>query len=96
MQASPVSGLPPAFAKLGDALRLGDGFALPYSVLLMAAMVIAVTCVAALAFLRQVYYGGGNEEAARFSGIQVDRVRKFIYILTGALAALAGIVNASG
>ena len=38
---------------------------------------------------------GGNEEAARFSGINVDRVRSFTYILTGVLAALAGIVNAS-
>jgi len=96
VQASPVTGLPPAFAKLGDALRLGDGFALPYSVLLMAAMVIAGDLLLRHSrFLRQVYYVGGNEEAARFSGIQVDRVRMFTYILTGALAALAGIVNAS-
>ena len=46
-------------------------------------------------FLRQVYYVGGNEEAARFSGINVDRVRLFTYVLTGVLAALAGITNAS-
>jgi ribose transport system permease protein len=46
-------------------------------------------------FLRQVYYVGGNEEAARFSGINVDRVRSFTYIVTGVLAAAAGVVNSS-
>lgn len=96
VQASPVTGLPPAFAKLGDALHLGEGFALPYSVLLMIIVVVMGDLLLRHSrFLRQVYYVGGNEEAARFSGIQVDRVRMFTYMLTGALAALAGIVNAS-
>ncbi|MHC1767625.1 MAG: ABC transporter permease [Verrucomicrobiia bacterium] len=96
VQASPVTGLPPAFAKLGDALHLGEGFALPYSVLLMIIIVLVGDLLLRHSrFLRQVYYVGGNEEAARFSGIQVDRVRMFTYMLTGALAALAGIVNAS-
>lgn len=96
VQASPVTGLPPAFAKLGDALHLGEGFALPYSVLLMIIVVVVGDLLLRHSrFLRQVYYVGGNEEAARFSGIQVDRVRMFTYMLTGALAALAGIVNAS-
>jgi ribose transport system permease protein len=96
VQASPVTGLPPAFAKLGDALHLGEGFALPYSVLLMVLVVIVGDLLLRHSrFLRQVYYVGGNEEAARFSGINVDRVRMFTYMLTGALAALAGIVNAS-
>ncbi len=96
VQASPVTGLPPAFAKLGDALHLGEGFALPYSVLLMIIVVLAGDLLLRHSrFLRQVYYVGGNEEAARFSGIHVDRVRMFTYMLTGVLAALAGIVNAS-
>jgi len=83
VQASPVTGLPPAFATLGDALHFGNGFTLPYSVLLMGAIVIAADLLLRRSrFLRQVYYVGGNEEAARFSGIHVDRVRLFTYVLT--------------
>jgi ribose transport system permease protein len=96
VQASPVTGLPPAFARLGESLSLRAGFDLPYSVLLMAVVVVASDLLLRHSrFLRQVYYIGGNEEAARFSGINVDRVRLFTYLMTGALAALAGIVNAS-
>ncbi len=96
VQAKPVTGLPAGFSKLGDSLHLTATFDLPYSVLLMfGTIVLADLMLRHARFLRQVYYVGGNEEAARFSGIQVDRVRIFTYVLTGALAALAGIVNAS-
>ncbi len=96
VQASPVTGLPGSFARLGESVRLGPAFDLPYSVLLMATVVVASDLLLRHSrFLRQVYYVGGNEEAARFSGINVDRVRLFTYLLTGVLAALAGIVNAS-
>jgi ribose transport system permease protein len=96
VQASPVTGLPAPFARLGESLHLSAGFELPYAVLLMGVVVLAADLLLRHArFLRQVYYVGGNEEAARFSGINVDRVRLFTYLLTGVLAALAGIVNAS-
>lgn len=42
---------------------------------------------------RQVYAVGSNEEAARLSGVNVDRVKLFTYTLTGMLAALAGILQ---
>lgn len=38
---------------------------------------------------------GGNEEAARLAGIPVDRIKITIFVLQGAMAALAGIVMAS-
>lgn len=41
---------------------------------------------------RQVYAVGGNPEAAKFSGIKVDRVQIIAYSLTGLLAAVAGIM----
>src|SRR5262245_65352122 len=44
-------------------------------------------------FLRQTYYVGGNEEAARLSGIDVDRVRIVMYVITGMLAAMAGVIT---
>ena len=43
--------------------------------------------------IRRIYYVGSNEKAARFSGINVDRVRMGVYILSGTLAALAGMFS---
>jgi ribose transport system permease protein len=42
-----------------------------------------------------VYAIGGNEEATILSGIRVDRVKIWIYSITGLLSALAGIILAS-
>jgi ribose transport system permease protein len=46
-------------------------------------------------FFRQIYFIGSNERAARLSGIRVDFVRVVAYVLTAALAALAGVLLAS-
>jgi len=95
-QAQPVSGLPAAFGTMGESLRLTATFDIPYPVLLMVVTVVAADLLLRHSrFLRQVYYVGGNEEAARFCGIRVDWVRSFTYILTGLLAGAAGIVQAS-
>lgn len=42
---------------------------------------------------RRIYAVGGNEEAARFSGIPVARVKLGVYILAGVAAGLAGMVT---
>jgi ribose transport system permease protein len=47
------------------------------------------------AMFRQIYYVGGNEEAARLSGIHVDRVKIGVFVLSGLLAALAGVLSVS-
>lgn len=44
---------------------------------------------------RQLYAVGGNKQAARLAGIRVDLVTISVYVLSGALAALAGAVLAS-
>jgi ribose transport system permease protein len=46
-------------------------------------------------FGRHTYAIGGNEEASRLSGIRVDRLKIWIYSLTGGLAALAGMILTS-
>jgi ribose transport system permease protein len=46
-------------------------------------------------WFRQIYYVGGNEEAARLSGINVDRVKIGVYALSGLLAAFAGVLSIS-
>jgi len=45
-----------------------------------------------LRFGRYVYAVGGNEEAARLSGVNVDRVKITVYAVSGMLAFLAGVL----
>ena len=47
------------------------------------------------AAFRQIYYVGGNEEAARLSGIHVNRVKIGVFVLSGLLAGLAGVLSVS-
>ena len=48
-----------------------------------------------LPFGRYVYAMGGNEEAARLSGIRVPRYKMLVYVISGLTAALAGLVLTS-
>ena len=43
---------------------------------------------------RQIYAIGSNEEAARLSGVDINRVKLYAYTVTGLLSALAGILQA--
>ena len=67
-------------------------------------MVVIVALVIALVghivlsmtpFGRSVYALGGNEEAARISGINCKKTKMMVYVVTGSLAALAGVFMAS-
>lgn len=46
-------------------------------------------------WFRQFYFIGGNEEAARLSGIKVDRLRIMAYAFTSFMAGLSGILLAA-
>jgi len=46
-------------------------------------------------FGRKVYAIGGNKEAARLSGININKTYVTIYAITGALAAFTGVIQAS-
>ncbi len=43
----------------------------------------------------QIYAVGGNERAARLTGIKVNRVMLFVYGVSGLLSGLAGVMSAS-
>jgi ribose transport system permease protein len=65
-------------------------------------VVIALLAVAASWFVLrqtvlgvQIYAVGGNDRAARLTGIKVNRVLLFVYGVSGLLAGLAGIMSAS-
>ena len=62
-------------------------------------ILLAVLVVAIYAFVtrrtkfgKHIYAVGGNEEAARLSGVNVERTLITLYVLSGAMAALAGLV----
>lgn len=64
--------------------------------------ILFILCIVALwvlirftSFGRHLYAVGGNEEAARLSGIRVGAVKTVAYTLCGLTAGLAGICNAS-
>jgi ribose transport system permease protein len=87
-----VGNLPKEFGYVGDATWAG----LPLMVIIMMVIVIAGdVALTHTRYLRQVYYIGANEGAAKLSGILVNRVRIFAYALTGFLASLAGLLLAS-
>ncbi|MFF3915163.1 substrate-binding domain-containing protein [Streptomyces sp. NPDC001852] len=90
-QGSPIA-FPASVSHLGDTL----GGWLPVPVLVMVVMgLIAVLVLGRTYIGRSMYAIGGNEEAARLSGLRVQRQKLAIYALSGVFAAVAGIVLAS-
>ncbi|MFB6668841.1 ABC transporter permease/substrate-binding protein [Streptomyces parvus] len=90
-QGSPIA-FPDSVSRLGDTL----GGWLPVPVLVMIAMGLVTALILGRTFIgRSMYAIGGNEEAARLSGLRVKRQKIVIYALSGLFAAVAGIVLAS-
>jgi D-xylose transport system permease protein len=69
---------------------------IPYVLPMVGVLLIALTFVLTRTpYGRHVYAVGGNAEAARRAGINVDRIRISVFIVCSALAALSGIIAAS-
>lgn len=80
------------FGYLGAGRILG----LPVSVWLLIVLALVAAYVAKnTAVGRHIFAVGGNERAARMSGIKVDRVKMFVYMFSGFCAAIAGLVVSS-
>jgi D-xylose transport system permease protein len=78
------------------AWAFGSFQGLPYPVLVLAAVVAAAMYTTRhTAFGRHIYAIGGNPEAARRAGIGVRRVTVMLFVVSGTLAALGGIMQAS-
>ncbi len=84
-----VLNLPDAFNQIGQGRLLG----IQFPVFIMLFVILAGDLLLRnTRFFRQSYYVGGNERAARLSGINVDRVKIFNYCLVALLAGVAGIM----
>lgn len=90
-QGSPIP-FPDSVSNLGDTI----GGWLPVPVIVMIVMGLVTAVILARTYIgRSMYAIGGNEEAARLSGLRVKRQKLVIYGLSGLFAAVAGIVLAS-
>jgi len=86
-QVIPFSG--PAFEFLGQGGVLG----IPFQIILLIVVVgLAIFLLRATVFGRYVIAVGGNEAAARLSGVRVNRTKVTVYALSGLLAGLAGLI----
>jgi inositol transport system permease protein len=87
----PVSNMNPDMTRIA-----GDVAGIPIPVVILACVALAAWAILANTRIgRHIYAVGGNENAARASGIHVCRVKMFAYTFCGGLAGLAGIVLAA-
>jgi ribose transport system permease protein len=85
----PVTDLGASFDFIGAGFFLG----VPMAVWITAVLVVVFYVVSRHSVLgRYIYAVGGSKKAAAFSGINVDRVKLWVYALAGALAAMAGLL----
>jgi rhamnose transport system permease protein len=88
-----ISGFPDWFNDLGQRAWLGP---LPFAVVLFFALYLVALVVLNFSGLgRLVYVIGNNSEVARYSGVRVRRVKLGLFVASGLVAALAGVLLAA-
>jgi len=88
-QGRPIAGLDKSFVWLGNGRILG----LPVPVILMiAAAIIAWVVLRQTRFGLYVYATGGNEETTRLAGVSPVRIKLAVYMISGFMAALGGVL----
>ena len=88
----PVGGLPQDFFIYGSG-QLGF---IPYPVLYMIAIfMLGAFVMSSTTFGRSIYALGGNEDAARLSGINVERVKIGVFVVSAAVSGISGLVLSS-
>jgi ribose/xylose/arabinose/galactoside ABC-type transport system permease subunit len=88
-QGAPSGNVPPIYRVLGSQTFYG----VPYNMMIL--LVLAVVFSALLhksTYGRRVYLTGGNPVMARLVGINADRITIASYVISGGLAALAGLI----
>ncbi len=76
----------------------GAGYVGPFPapvILMIIVFLIAVLIINRTQLGRHIYAVGGNAQAAKFSGINVQRVKFIVYTYTGIMSGIAGVVVAS-
>jgi ribose/xylose/arabinose/galactoside ABC-type transport system permease subunit len=82
----------PTFQFIG----LGRVLGVPFQVIVMLILIaLAAWAMKRTLFGRQILAVGGNERAARLSGVPVNRVKLWVYAISGLCAGIAGLVVVS-
>ncbi|MEZ5666925.1 MAG: ABC transporter permease [Alphaproteobacteria bacterium] len=85
-----VTGFPDWFDALGREALIGP---LPLALVVFAVLLVTMVVVLHFSgFGRQVYVIGNNKEMARYSGVRVNRVKAILFIASGTVSALAGLL----
>ncbi|MHC4691336.1 MAG: ABC transporter permease [Planctomycetota bacterium] len=88
----PISGFGERFRYIGG----GDFFYIPVPIIIFAfTLLIAAVILRDTRLGRYTYAIGGNEEAVRLSGINVDRFKIAVYAISGLAAALGAVILTS-
>ncbi len=91
----PIGVLDPTFARLGSGrlFQVGSFPGIPIAfVILVVVALVAHFVMKSTVFGRSLYSMGGNPEAARLVGINLNRMKLYIYSVSGALSGLAGVI----
>lgn len=85
----PITALGPTFGFIGAGFWLG----VPTAIWISAALVVLFYSISIHTTLgRYIYAVGGSEKAAAFAGLNVDRIKIWVYTLAGGLAAVGGLI----
>jgi ribose/xylose/arabinose/galactoside ABC-type transport system permease subunit len=88
----PVSNLSDSFNFIGGGNILGIPFPI---IILITAFIVCSVILNKTILGRYIYAVGGNEPAARASGIRVNNVKMWVYTICGLLSAMGGILLTS-
>jgi ribose/xylose/arabinose/galactoside ABC-type transport system permease subunit len=87
-----IRDLPPAFLVLGQ----GEVLHVPIPIIIMVIFAVVIGySLKATKWGRYVYAIGGNEEAAIYSGVNVNRIKIIVYTLCGFSGGIAGVLFTS-
>lgn len=89
---NPISGLGDNISFIGN--RSIFGVPLPIFFIIIV-LLIAWYALNQTRFGRYIYALGGNEDSARLSGINTDKIKTLVYVISGITAAIAGIIVTS-
>jgi rhamnose transport system permease protein len=86
-----ISNYPAEFTRFGFGTI--PGTVIPWSVILFVVLVILFVILLHRTWIgRQIYSVGLNQDASRFSAVRVARLKLSLFVLSGLIAALAGIL----
>jgi fructose transport system permease protein len=92
-ESQTVSDLPPMLTALGDTFHIGSTEVAWGTCLMLVLYVLVWRSLADTAPGRHVYAVGNNAEAARLTGISVDKVLIGVYVLAGFFYGLAAVLS---